>query len=163
CRIGPRVRRPPLRRSGAPRRRLVDQRRDARSGVRVERERRGHRAHRARARQGPTGRARGPHRARDLDRGGVRPVDGDQAAVRDVVDAYARLLVKGLPGEMYNVASGQAVSLDELFDRVATMVGIRPIPEADPDLMRAGDVLHLVGDASKLRAATGWAPRYDLN
>ena len=83
--------------------------------------------------------------------------------VRDVVDAYARLLVKGQPGEMYNVASGQAVSLDELFDRVATMVGIRPIPEADPDLMRAGDVLHLVGDASKLRAATGWAPRYDLN
>ena len=83
--------------------------------------------------------------------------------VRDIVDAYARLLVKGQPGETYNVASGEAVSLEELFDRVAAMIGIRPIPEADPDLMRGGDVLHLVGDASKLRAATGWAPRYDLN
>jgi len=83
--------------------------------------------------------------------------------VRDVVDAYARLLVKGQAGETYNVASGEAVSLEDLFDRVAAMIGIRPIPEADPDLMRGGDVLHLVGDGSKLRAATGWAPRYDLN
>ncbi|HEV2749436.1 MAG TPA: GDP-mannose 4,6-dehydratase [Gemmatimonadales bacterium] len=83
--------------------------------------------------------------------------------VRDVVDAYARLLVKGQPGETYNVASGQAVSLEELFDRLSALIGVRPIPEADPDLMRGGDVLHLVGDASKLCAATGWAPRYDLN
>jgi len=83
--------------------------------------------------------------------------------VRDVVDAYARLLTKGQPGETYNVASGQAVSLEELFDRMAALIGVHPLPEADPDLMRGGDVLHLVGDASKLRAATGWAPRYDLN
>jgi len=83
--------------------------------------------------------------------------------VRDVVDAYARLLTKGQPGETYNVASGQAVSLEELFDRLAALIGVHPLPEADPDLMRGGDVLHLVGDASKLRAATGWAARYDLN
>jgi GDP-4-dehydro-6-deoxy-D-mannose reductase len=83
--------------------------------------------------------------------------------VRDVVDAYARLLTKGQPGETYNVASGQAVSLEELFDRLAALIGVHPLPEADPELMRGGDVLHLVGDASKLRAATGWAPRYDLN
>jgi len=83
--------------------------------------------------------------------------------VRDVVDAYARLLVQGRPGEIYNVASGQAVSLEELFFRLADLIGARPIPEADPELVRGGDILHLVGDAAKLRAATGWTPRYSLD
>src|SRR4029077_15418671 len=44
--------------------------------------------------------------------------------VRDVVDAYARLLVKGQPGEIYNIASGQAVSLEDLFDRLAALIGV---------------------------------------
>ncbi len=83
--------------------------------------------------------------------------------VRDVVDAYARLLVQGRPGEIYNVASGQGVSLEDLFFRLADLIGVRPIPEADPELVRGGDILHLVGDAAKLRAATGWAPRYSLD
>src|SRR5439155_1528529 len=83
--------------------------------------------------------------------------------VRDVVDAYARLLVKGQPGETYNVASGQAVSLEELFFRLTDLIGARPIPEADPELVRGGDIFHLVGDAAKLRAATGWVPRYTLD
>jgi len=83
--------------------------------------------------------------------------------VRDVVDAYARLLVKGQPGEIYNVASGQAVSLEEVFFRMADLIGARPIPEADPELVRGGDIFHLVGDAAKLRAATGWVPRYSLD
>ena len=82
--------------------------------------------------------------------------------VRDVVDAYARLLVRGQPGETYNVASGQGIALDQLFFKLADLVGVRVIPEVDPDLMRRADVPHLVGDASKLHAATGWAPRHSL-
>src|SRR5439155_436151 len=55
--------------------------------------------------------------------------------VRDVVDAYARLLVKGVPGEVYNVASGHAVSLEQLFFQLADLIGAHPIPEADPELV----------------------------
>ena len=83
--------------------------------------------------------------------------------VRDVVDAYARLLVRGVAGETYNVASGDGISLAQLFDRLAALIGVHPIPEADPDLIRSGDIFHLVGDAGKLAAATGWAPRYSLD
>ncbi len=83
--------------------------------------------------------------------------------VRDVVDAYARLMSRGRPGETYNVASGQGISLEELFDRLARLIGVRAITEADPDLVRGGDILHLVGDATKLRAETGWAPRFTLD
>src|SRR5207245_791498 len=79
--------------------------------------------------------------------------------VRDVVDAYVRLLARGQPGEVYNVASGQGLSLEELLFKLAGLVGVRVIPEADPDLMRPADIPHLVWDAGKLRALAGRAPR----
>jgi GDP-4-dehydro-6-deoxy-D-mannose reductase len=82
--------------------------------------------------------------------------------VQDVVDAYARLLMQGRPGEVYNVASGRGVSLRDLLFMLADRIGVRPIPEADPELMRPADIPHLVGDATKLRLATGWTPRHTL-
>ena len=82
--------------------------------------------------------------------------------VSDVVDAYARLLVKGTPGEIYNVGGGEAVSLDALLIKMGELLGVRPIAEVDPDLMRPADIPYLVGDSSKLKAATGWAPRVPL-
>jgi GDP-4-dehydro-6-deoxy-D-mannose reductase len=83
--------------------------------------------------------------------------------VRDVAAAYVALLGKGTPGEAYNVASGKGVSLRDLFSRLAKIVGVEAIPETDPAFVRPADLSHLVGDASKLRAATGWQPRFVLD
>ncbi len=96
--------------------------------------------------------------------GNLEPVR-DLLHVKDVVDAYARLLTagQGHPGEVYNIASGQGITLEELLYKLADRLGLRPIPEADPDLMRPVDIPHLVGDATKLRTATGWTPRYRLD
>jgi GDP-4-dehydro-6-deoxy-D-mannose reductase len=82
--------------------------------------------------------------------------------VQDVVDAYARLLTKGHAGEVYNIASGAGHRLEDLLFTMAGMLGLRPIPEADPDLMRPADIPYLVGDAAKLNTATGWTPRIPL-
>jgi len=79
--------------------------------------------------------------------------------VRDVVDAYARLLSRGEPGEVYNVARGEGVPLEEVFRLLCDRIGYHPIPELDPDLVRPADIPHLVGDASKLSGLTGWRPR----
>jgi GDP-4-dehydro-6-deoxy-D-mannose reductase len=84
-------------------------------------------------------------------------VDGDH--VVDVNAAYAALIARGQPGEVYNVASGKGVSLQELFNRLASIVGVKAIPEPDPEFMRPADIPVLVGESAKLRAATGWAPR----
>jgi nucleoside-diphosphate-sugar epimerase len=35
-------------------------------------------------------------------------------------------------------------------------------PEVEASLARASDLPHLVGDSTKLRAATGWAPSRSL-
>lgn len=83
--------------------------------------------------------------------------------VSDVVEAYARLLVGGEPGQAYNVASGYGITIREVLERLAAAAGVDALPETDPALRRSGDVPHLVGDARKLQAVTGWRPQVSLD
>ncbi len=100
----------------------------------------------------------------------VVPV-GDLTAVRDylhvddVADAYALLLKQGTPGEVYNIASGRPVTLDEIHTRLERLLDITPPPkrEVDASQVRREARPYLVGDATKLRAATGWTPRRSLD
>jgi GDP-4-dehydro-6-deoxy-D-mannose reductase len=93
--------------------------------------------------------------------GNLEPVR-DLLDVRDVVAAYLALLARGVPGEVYNVAGGRGRSLDALFRQLAAIVGVDAIPEPDPELVRPADIPYLVGDASRLRAKTDWAPAVPL-
>jgi GDP-4-dehydro-6-deoxy-D-mannose reductase len=98
---------------------------------------------------------------RRIPTGNLEPVR-DLLDVRDVVEAYLGLLVSGKPGETYNVASGEGISLRELFRRVAALIGVDAEPVSDPALVRLDDIPYLVGDAAKLRQATGWSPTIRL-
>ena len=95
--------------------------------------------------------------ARTVPTGNLEPVR-DLLDVRDVVRAYRLLLTQGAPGEVYNVARGTGVSLGEVFRRLAVLIGVTAEPVPDPALVRGVDIPHLVGDSTKLRRATGWAP-----
>jgi GDP-4-dehydro-6-deoxy-D-mannose reductase len=86
----------------------------------------------------------------------------DLLDVRDVVEAYLLLLTLGQPGETYNVARGQGLTLRDIFQHVAQQVGVNAEPVPDPSLVRSADIPHLVGDAGKLRTTTGWSPRFSL-
>jgi GDP-4-dehydro-6-deoxy-D-mannose reductase len=79
--------------------------------------------------------------------------------VRDVVRAYLLLLEQGLPGEVYNVASGTGHRLADCFAMLAGLVGVAARAVEDAALLRPGDIPVLIGDATKLRNATGWSPR----
>ena len=46
----------------------------------------------------------------------------DLLDVRDVAEAYLGILASGAPGEAYNIARGEGVSLRELFERVGFRV-----------------------------------------
>jgi GDP-4-dehydro-6-deoxy-D-mannose reductase len=94
--------------------------------------------------------------------GNLAPVR-DLLDVRDVVAAYLLLLERGAPGTVYNVARGEGVALSEVFHRLARLVGVEVEPVSDPSLARSSDIPHLVGDAARLREATGWAPVYTLD
>lgn len=82
--------------------------------------------------------------------------------VADVVDAYMRLLAAGVPGEVYNVSSGEGVALKDLVVRLCALAGWQPILEVDAADVRPDAVPHLVGDGAKLRAL-GWSPHRTLD
>lgn len=94
--------------------------------------------------------------------GNLTPVR-DLLDVRDVADAYLGLLARGVPGEVYNIARGEGVSVAEVFERLAHRLGAPVRPVADPALVRVADLPYLVGDPAKTFAAIGWRPRYSLD
>ncbi|HEX3926453.1 MAG TPA: NAD-dependent epimerase/dehydratase family protein [Gemmatimonadales bacterium] len=93
--------------------------------------------------------------------GNLAPVR-DVLDVRDVVRAYLLLLAQGAPGEVYNVATGQGRPLLECFRILARLAGSDAVPVADALLVRSTDIPVLVGDATRLRVATGWSPTIPL-
>lgn len=106
----------------------------------------------------------------DADRGGaptlllgaLDPVR-DFTDARDVVRAYRLLAELGEPGAVYNVCSGIGVSVAEIVERFLAVAGVELAVEIDPDLVRPIEIPMLVGDNTRLREATGWAPAIDLD
>lgn len=87
----------------------------------------------------------------------------DFTDVRDVVRAYRLLLEAGTVGEVYHVASGRAVSIQLILDQLLALSAAKIAIEPDPTRLRPDDVTVIVGDASKLRALTGWQPEIALD
>jgi GDP-4-dehydro-6-deoxy-D-mannose reductase len=86
----------------------------------------------------------------------------DFTDVRDMVRAYWLVLGRAAPGEVYNAASGRAVSIAELLDGFLALAA-RPIEVRQvPQRVRPVDIPLLTGDAARLRRLTGWAPTVPL-
>lgn len=82
--------------------------------------------------------------------------------VRDVVDAYASLARDGKSGEIYNVCSGSAISVQEILGELIRIAHVPVEVREDPARMRPSDVPVLYGSNRKLRDSTGWSPRIAL-
>ena len=103
----------------------------------------------------------------------VTPAELTPDAIRAAFAAYGCLHVPGLVDEarVEELKNG----IDNVFDAAEKYEeaeeaakaseegnGAPARPEPDPALMRAADVPWLVGDSSRLRAATGWRPALTL-
>jgi GDP-4-dehydro-6-deoxy-D-mannose reductase len=83
----------------------------------------------------------------------------DMTDVRDMARAYATLMDKGTPSTIYNVASGIARSMKSILDALVARARVTVRIETDPSLLRPSDTPVLIGDATRLRVATGWQPQ----
>lgn len=86
----------------------------------------------------------------------------DFTDVRDIVKGYWLAILKGVPGEVYNLASGRATAIKDLLETLLDFAKVKVEVRQDPSRMRPSDVPILVGDATKFRALTGWAPQIPL-
>jgi GDP-4-dehydro-6-deoxy-D-mannose reductase len=81
----------------------------------------------------------------------------DFSHVADVVEAYRLLLQSGVPGEAYNVCSGEGRSIRDILQRMVELAGVEASIEVDPARFRPSELPYLVGDPGKLQAL-GWRP-----
>jgi GDP-4-dehydro-6-deoxy-D-mannose reductase len=101
-----------------------------------------------------------------IERGQLEPVirvgnleaRRDLTDVRDVVRAYVALMQSGATGVVYNVASGIARSIHSVLDALVSRSRVPVRIEVDPQRLRPSDVPVMVGNCSRLMAATGWQP-----
>jgi GDP-4-dehydro-6-deoxy-D-mannose reductase len=86
----------------------------------------------------------------------------DLTDVRDVVRAYRMLVESGTPGEIYNVCSGRAVSMETVLTTMIERAVVPVTAKVDPARLRPVELPILEGSSHKLREATGWQPAYPL-
>jgi len=94
---------------------------------------------------------------------GVLGARRDFLDVRDMAAAYVLAAALTEAGAaVYNVGSGQAVSVAEILE---TLIGLARVPmhaELDRSRVRSGAPAAFALDANRFRRRTGWAPRIDL-
>ncbi|MCG5072597.1 NAD-dependent epimerase/dehydratase family protein [Paraburkholderia tagetis] len=86
---------------------------------------------------------------------GNTEVSRDFSDVRDVVDAYARLIAAAPRGETVNVCSGTGWTLGEVLAMLSRIAGYEIEVNVDSRFVRANEVRHLVGSNAKLRSIVG--------
>lgn len=75
--------------------------------------------------------------------------------VRQVCEVYLKLLALGVPGEVYNVCSGRAVSLREVLGLMTEICGLQPEVRVNPAFVRANEIHTLTGSPKKLTGCIG--------
>lgn len=86
----------------------------------------------------------------------------DFTDVRDTTEAYVRILVKGEPGEVYNVGSGRSIQIKALVDKLLSLSTKEIKVQEDQSLFRPVDVPDLVCDNTKVKQAAGWEPKIPI-
>lgn len=82
----------------------------------------------------------------------------DFSHVDDVIRAYLLALESGKSGDVYNVCSGNSVSIGAVLDQLLAGVDGEVERVIERDRIRPTDVPEVRGDHARLTAATGWKP-----
>lgn len=86
----------------------------------------------------------------------------DFVNVEDAGPAYRLLAEGGEPGGVYNLASGEALAISDLLERLLALSGLSVSVVEDPERVRPVDLPLLRGDSTRLRAL-GWQPRSSVD
>lgn len=87
----------------------------------------------------------------------------DFVDVRDVVDAYYKLLMNGRKGEIYNICSGKGIALSEIVKMIANEFGIAIHTQINPEYVRPNDNRVVIGSRDKITQTMSWNPMHELS
>ena len=83
--------------------------------------------------------------------------------VEDAVDAIISLLkINNANGEIINVASGEAISIKEVMEKIRKLIG-NGFPDYGKISYRKSESMDLYADINIIKELTNWEPKTDLN
>ncbi|MFQ5889763.1 MAG: GDP-mannose 4,6-dehydratase [Gemmatimonadota bacterium] len=85
-------------------------------------------------------------------------VERDFTDVRDGVKAYHAIMGLEKPKSVYNVCSGSATPIRRLLEWILDEAGVEAEIRVDASRVREEETPRIIGDASRVREETGWAP-----
>lgn len=85
----------------------------------------------------------------------------DYLDVEDICSAFVTIILEGVSGEIYNVCSGQPVSMESILDKLIIFSKKKLLIESQKEAL-ATDISISVGDNSKL-LGIGWVIRNDID
>ena len=101
--------------------------------------------------------------ARTLKLGNLDP-KRDYIHTEDMSRAMAVLLGMGLKGQdTFNIGRGIEYSVREVVEAFERQLGEKLRIEVDPARVRKVERMHLLADVGKLKAATGWEPKWGID
>ncbi|KHL92658.1 hypothetical protein QW71_27930 [Paenibacillus sp. IHB B 3415] len=87
----------------------------------------------------------------------------DFTDVRDIVRAYIMLAQRGKVGEMYNISSGEPLSIKYILDYLLSLSTHKNIKiQQDDKKMRPSEFPIYIGDSTKIKEAIGWEKEYSI-
>jgi len=87
----------------------------------------------------------------------------DFVDVRDAVHGYIALIENGESGATYNLASGKAVTIQQLLSELIAISGVEVTIHSRKALLRENEASIQIGSYQRLAEATGWLPRIPLD
>lgn len=88
----------------------------------------------------------------------------DYLYIKDLIDGYITLALTDVPlYESYNICSGQEVKIKDLALKLSEVIGCSiELFKFGAIPYRKNEVMHFVGDNSKVKKYTGWQPKFTL-
>jgi GDP-4-dehydro-6-deoxy-D-mannose reductase len=87
----------------------------------------------------------------------------DFTNVNDIVRAYAQVIEKGDPGEVYNIGFGESYKVEDILNRLLSLSEKKISIEIDQNLLRPIDAPDLICDNKKIKDKTGWEPKISID
>lgn len=106
----------------------------------------------------------------DIEKGSIDPIInvGDLSSkrdftdVRDIVEAYRLLYEKGEYGEIYNICSGNCVSIQNILDILISYCNKEIQVVVDESRIRPNNIKEYYGSNSKIKNTCKWYPKIKL-
>lgn len=88
----------------------------------------------------------------------------DYIFIDDIVDAYLKALELGekLSGQIINISTGKGTALEDVARMIIRLTSTEVSPDIGSFPLREGEVLSLVGNATKAKKLLNWKARYPL-